>query len=403
MRGPAAAERVLATGSVREGLHPSLAWVCVEDLSRSLDAATYLETTGGLRAAGWRVLLVCAGESRVRALRDVDVCCVPRAQTYVVGHLLWHWRALTLVARARPAVLLVHHDSIPYALVWRVLQRLRGRPRPLLVMDTRQLPLTRATWKTRIRAVFFRVAQWCANRFADGQTAITSRTAEAVRIPRACLLGVWPSGVSMRRFDGVAQQRRWPGREDLIEFVFIGALWRERHLLELAQAMADASRGGAPVRLTVIGDGPLRGELEAFATTTRGAVRVGAAVPYTEIPAALGAAHVGVSPLPDTTVFQVSSPIKVFEYLAAGLPVLATRIVCHTDVLGDAPFVFWAKEATPASLREAIEQACHERDRLPMLGALAHQAAGKFEWAVSATALDTALRRLLLTRREARA
>ena len=390
------AERTaVASGEPDRRPQRSLAWLCVEDLSTCLDAATYLETTARLRAAGWRVLLVCAGEPGVRALRGVEVRCLSRSSTYVLGHMRWHVRALRSIARERPEIVLVHQDSLPYALLWRFAQRLRGRRRPLLVMDTRTVPMTRVTWKAKVRAWFFAVTQWCANRFADGQTAITPRMAAAIGIPARQLLGVWPSGVDRQRFEGVARRRGWPGRGDPVDFVYIGALWRERHLLELAQAVVAAARRGARARLTLIGEGPQRAELEAFATTTDGVVRVGSPVSYAAIPDALGDAHVGVLPFPDEAIFRVSSPIKLFEYLAAGLPVLATRIPCHTDVLGESDAVFWAEDATPAGLRAAVERVWGERARLPALGALAREAAGAFDWSASAAALDVALRRLL--------
>src|SRR5207249_790435 len=101
----------IGTGKDEDGnqlASAALGWLCVEDLSTCLDAATYLETTARLRAAGWRVLLVCAGEPGVRALRGVEVRCLSRSSTYVLGHMRWHVRALRSIARERPEIVLVH-------------------------------------------------------------------------------------------------------------------------------------------------------------------------------------------------------------------------------------------------------------------------------------------------------
>ena len=50
----------------------------------------------------------------------------------------------------------------------------------------------------------------------------------------------------------------------------------------------------------------------------------------------LAAADIGVTslPSPDDVKYEASSPLKLFEYMAAGLPVLATSNRCHTDVVG---------------------------------------------------------------------
>ena len=50
--------------------------------------------------------------------------------------------------------------------------------------------------------------------------------------------------------------------------------------------------------------------------------------------------------------FGVSSPIKLFEYLAAGLPILATRIDCHTNVVGNADCAVWLDEPNRRWVRD---------------------------------------------------
>jgi teichuronic acid biosynthesis glycosyltransferase TuaH len=64
------------------------------------------------------------------------------------------------------------------------------------------------------------------------------------------------------------------------------------------------------------------------------AVAVVAAVPMDEVPRYLAAADVGVIPLPDDTWWQVQSPMKLFEYLAMGMTVIATDIEAHRGIDG---------------------------------------------------------------------
>jgi hypothetical protein len=66
--------------------------------------------------------------------------------------------------------------------------------------------------------------------------------------------------------------------------------------------------------------------------------------PHDQGPEVLGKMQVGVIPFPDEPKFQISSPIKLFEYLGAGKPILATH-TCHTDVIGDGGIVFWVEKS----------------------------------------------------------
>jgi glycosyltransferase involved in cell wall biosynthesis len=76
-----------------------------------------------------------------------------------------------------------------------------------------------------------------------------------------------------------------------------------------------------------VGDGPERSRLEETIATAafRDAVRLTGAVPHGEVPALLAAMDVAVAPYPRLPDFYFS-PLKVFEYMAAGLPVVASRI-----------------------------------------------------------------------------
>jgi glycosyltransferase involved in cell wall biosynthesis len=102
---------------------------------------------------------------------------------------------------------------------------------------------------------------------------------------------------------------------------------------------------------------------------------------------------VGVIPFPDEPKFQVSSPLKLFEYMASGLPILATRIVCHTDVIGDGKYVFWAETSEVDKIAAALRFIWLSRDSLEELGKQAVSAAQDWTWHESARKIKVALER----------
>jgi glycosyltransferase involved in cell wall biosynthesis len=85
------------------------------------------------------------------------------------------------------------------------------------------------------------------------------------------------------------------------------------------------------------------------ARASRGAACVFAGKRATsELPAFLGAAAVVVSP----RVSGANTPFKVYTYLASGRPLVATRILTHTQLLDDS--IAWLVEPTPAGLAAGI-------------------------------------------------
>jgi glycosyltransferase involved in cell wall biosynthesis len=98
--------------------------------------------------------------------------------------------------------------------------------------------------------------------------------------------------------------------------------------------------------LLVIGDGPGRTALESVGAEVTGAV------PHHEVPALLATASIGLAPYaPDAPGYF--SPLKLFEYLAAGLAVVAGAIDGVREVVGDGQAVL-VPPGDPAALAEAV-------------------------------------------------
>ncbi|WP_374686572.1 glycosyltransferase [Promineifilum sp.] len=368
-----------------------------------LDSVTWLDTTRELRRLGMDVTLLAAGRAGPANYRGIEVLNIPRPETYFIGRALFHLRLLRyLWPRLSEYDFVLFH---PISAIWLFPLRL-WRRRPLLVMDSRDLlDFGNKTLKARLRNALERFTYRLATRLADGQTAITPRLAELVGVPPAQLWGVWPSGVNPEPFAAARAARQWPAAGEPLRLVYAGIFLEQRNLLPLVRAVRRANDEGMAFALTLYGDGPLRPALEAGAAETGGRVRVARPIPYEQIPAMLGEAHIGVTslPSPDDVKYEASSPLKLFEYMAAGLPVVATSNRCHTDVVGAGGYAFWAADATEAELLGALRQAWAARDRLPELGEEAYRAADEWTWAASARKLFGALEAGWRARRPGRA
>jgi glycosyltransferase involved in cell wall biosynthesis len=161
---------------------------------------------------------------------------------------------------------------------------------------------------------------------------------------------VMPNGVALERFPvRLAHSDEEPPRA-----VFCGSL-RPWHGAEVI-ARAWELLGPAAPPLLVVGDGPGRGVLEGV-----GAEITGALGPE-RVPMELGRAEIGLAPYAADAP-SYFSPLKLFEYLAAGLAVVAADLPGVASVV-DSRSAVLVKPGDPLGLALAVGRlAAHPGDR----------------------------------------
>jgi len=143
---------------------------------------------------------------------------------------------------------------------------------------------------------------------------------------------ILPAGVDLAQYssaqDGSAVRKRHGLEpEDLVLF-FMGWVYPFSGLREVAESLAAVDGREARAKLLVVGKGESWGGLARLATE-RGAedrIKMFGFRPYAEMPSYLSAADVCLLPAYNTATMRNIVPIKMYEYLAAGKPVIATRL-----------------------------------------------------------------------------
>jgi glycosyltransferase involved in cell wall biosynthesis len=140
----------------------------------------------------------------------------------------------------------------------------------------------------------------------------------------------------------------------------------------LFRAMAFVLRSRPDVRLVLAGgqaDQIARAQTQALDAGIAGATIFAGERRAAEIPAFLRAADVLVSPRSCGT----NTPLKIYQYLRSGKPIVATRLLTHTQVLSDE--TSFLAGSTPLEFAAGILAALSDRDRAAAVGRHARELA----------------------------
>jgi len=188
--------------------------------------------------------------------------------------------------------------------------------------------------------------------------------------------GVFGAAVEMRR----RAQREKEGRP--LELIYTGTVIKERGRDVMLEALSLVNRDRIRARLTLVGAAPeqiayCRQRAEELGIVDQLDVR--GRIPGDEIPAVLAQADVGICIWEDRVYWRFNPPTKLFEYLVAGMPVLASRIQTHTAYIRD-----WENglifDYGAESLAQQIESLWVRRKDMPSLSARAAASGQTYLW-----------------------
>lgn len=191
--------------------------------------------------------------------------------------------------------------------------------------------LERRDRTAKARALYYTLIAHLEGRLASGFIGVTPQLAEEAQRWGAHHTLVAPNAVNPQHFSPVAQQeaRRSLGlanNEHIIGFVGNFAAWQG--LDTLVQAVVSLISERPNLTLLLIGDGVERSRLESLATPYQDRVRFLGLLPHEQVGKALSACDILAAPMAMSERNRRTgvSPLKVFEYLALGRPIIVSRL-----------------------------------------------------------------------------
>ena len=139
----------------------------------------------------------------------------------------------------------------------------------------------------------------------------------------------YPNGIDTSRFsdaDGEAIRRQYNLKDSSV-VVYIGTLDKIRRLDVLIHTFSKVKKSRKDVKLLMVGDGTDKSNLEELANDLgiKDDTIFTGQVYSNEVQNFIAIADVGVSPVPPLDFYKLSSPIKMFEYMAMRKTVVANE------------------------------------------------------------------------------
>lgn len=168
-----------------------------------------------------------------------------------------------------------------------------------------------------------------------------------------------PMGVDMEKVASLGTvQRHWPGLEGKPVVAYLGTLDPARCLERVCDALVLVRKEIPDAQLLLIGNSPRPADAVALldyaaSIGLRDVVHTTGWLPMSEAWEYLASATVAVSYIPRGNLYDVSSPTKLLEYLALGMPSVGNDTPDQARVLS-ASGAGWLCASNPAAMAESL-------------------------------------------------
>ncbi len=337
------------------------------------DARIFYKECCSLVKAGHEVHLLVAdglGDSEARGVHIHDVGRPARNRASRMLGATWRiWRR---AAKLHPDLVHIHDPELLPVLLAMRFQGARTvydahEDLPRQILSKPWIPAWLRPWVSRSVECF--------------ENSISMRL-DAVVVPTACIRQRFEAqGIRVAEVRNYPIPERfhepgpWDARKD--EICYVGALSRARGLVPLVTAMEGI---GVPLNLAGFWNEPgLRELLQSSPGWT--AVREWGVLGWSEAAGLMDRCKIGMVTLLPVANYIEALPVKLFEYMAAGMPVIASNFPLWREIVESAGCGLLVDPADPMDLQKAIRYLLSHQDEAKAMGARGRSAVlAKYQW-----------------------
>jgi glycosyltransferase involved in cell wall biosynthesis len=294
------------------------------------------------------------------------------------------WRMFNALRRARPTVAQFHD---PELLPWAIPLALWGvkvvydvhEDVPRQVKHNGRLP----SWARTLASPIAALAEWIGARLMAGIAAATPVIAARFPPGKTVLVRNFPLLDEMHRPDATPLRDRPP------TFAYIGTINQNRNIFRMIEAVGQVRNPSARLRLAgrfvSAADRSVAEKMPAWSR-----VKYDDWLSRDEITIALAECRAGLLLLKPVPHEMVTLPIKLFEYMAAGIPIISSDFPVWREIIEDAGCGLLVDPENTDSIVAAMEWILDHPAEAEAMGERGRRAAAeKYSWdAEAATLVD---------------
>lgn len=329
-----------------------------------------------LLKAGWKVSLV-ATEGRL-AVPELTHLTIPTQSSRLRRVFLSSWHAFARVYKSGAKICHFHDpELIPVGMVLSMLGRKViydvHEDMPLQILSKKWL----STWIRRPIAVLTNAVEWVATRvFFSGVVAATPIIAQRFPAKITTTIHNFPKIVAPAALPSMR-----PLQERADRAIYVGSINEHRGVLELIQSLQFRKNPQSSMILCgKFHSAALEAECRALPTWNR--VDFRGWQTREQVQQAMSEAKVGLVTLGPTLNYIESYPIKLFEYMSMGLPVVASDFPIWRDIVERVGSGLLVDPQNPEEIAAAMDWLMEHPDEAAQMGANGKKAiAEHYNWA----------------------
>lgn len=247
---------------------------------------------------------------------------------------------------------------------------------PALMLYKDWLPKIFRKIVARLFDIYERSSQWAY----DGVVAVTDAVAERFQEAYTVILPNYPE---VDRLISFSRSKSPVIDQESVKFVYFGTInHSERCLGEILQAFRELKRRyGNQVFLTLIG--PVFGDVgKKMIKENEDIVEYFPFLPYEKALRLASEHDVGLIISRKYKNSLISSPNKLFEYMALGLGIIASDIPFWHNIIGEEPWALYVDPDDPKDIFEKMAQFVENKHLIKMARLYAPKRVKKYDWSI---------------------